>query len=153
MNGGVIPRFHEMKVRELTLTSSAQVERKEAGLSTCSSTSMEHTTSYRFSDSRSDSAGVCIYDSRRSFGSADAWSFAIAILDSEASTPSVLAPRRARLYQEDWNERNKVKMHADEPLTITRPRNLHPEHLIRGIFVSMSCPPPRGLAKPRKVFP
>jgi hypothetical protein len=37
-------------------------------------------------------------DVRRKLGSAEAWSEAIAILEPEASIPTVLAPSRARLW-------------------------------------------------------
>lgn len=95
-----------------TLTSSAQDDRKAAGLSTCSRTSIEHTTSNRFDSLRIASADVWRYVSepldviwleanesrseRR--GSAEACSEAMAIFDSDASIPTVRAPSRARLY-------------------------------------------------------
>lgn len=86
------------------MTSSAQEARKAAGLSTCSTTSMEHTTSNRFGSSRTASADVCLYvrdpleeDSGDRRGSAEAWRDAMAILDSDASMPSVRAPIRAKL--------------------------------------------------------
>ena len=46
---------------EYTFTRLAQTLKKEAGLSTCSTTSMEQTTSKRFGSARRDSAGTCLY--------------------------------------------------------------------------------------------
>ena len=90
-----------------TLRSSAHVDKNAAGLSTCSRTSMEQTISYRFGRDRRVSAGECRYardpcpdeavDSEDNFGSAEEWTDAIAMLDSEASMPKVLAPMRAKL--------------------------------------------------------
>ena len=45
----------------LTFTNWAQAERKAKGLSTCSMTSMEHTTSNRFGSLTSCSAQACRY--------------------------------------------------------------------------------------------
>ena len=94
---------------EQTLTSCAQLSRNPRGLSTCSRTSMEQTTSKEAGprSARRSSTDVCLYVSEpvRAFasfredkaGSADAWSDAIEMFDMEASIPVVRAPRRARL--------------------------------------------------------
>lgn len=46
---------------EYTFTRLAQDFKKVAGLSTCSTTSMEQTTSKRFGSERRDSTGACLY--------------------------------------------------------------------------------------------
>lgn len=94
----------------LTLTSCAQLERNPRGLSTCSRTSIEHTTSNDAgpTSARRSSTEVCLYVSEPrvefmppidvdSAESAEAWSEAIDMLEDEASIPVVCAPRRARL--------------------------------------------------------
>ena len=97
-----------MYVYERTLTSCAQLARKLRGLSTCSKTSIEHTTSKEAGprSARRSSTEVCLYVSEplREFpcalaraGSADACNDAIEIFDKEASIPVVCAPRRAKL--------------------------------------------------------
>lgn len=95
----------------LTLTSSAQVRRKARGLSTCSRTSIEVTTSNCFGPRavRTSSAEVCSYVSARfevgeeldaaklRLGSDDACREAMLTLEAEASMPRVFAPSLARL--------------------------------------------------------
>ena len=91
-----------------TLTNSAHDLKNAAGLSTCSTTSIEHTISNRFGSCTSVSAVVCRNDSapdvdvdaaeRARPGSAAAWRVAMPIFSADASMASVLAPRRARLY-------------------------------------------------------
>ena len=89
----------------LTLTSSAQERRKSAGLSTCSITSIEHTTSKRCGSLTKVSAAVCLYVNepregsagRDKVGSAAECRDAIAMFFSDASIASARAPSRAKL--------------------------------------------------------
>lgn len=104
-----------------TLTNSAQLLRNALGLSTCSITSIEHTTSNCFGPrrARSSSTEVCSYArvpllgravlrslgssdargavERRILGSAEACREAMAMLDWEASMPVVFEPRRVKV--------------------------------------------------------
>ena len=92
-----------------TLTSSAHERRKSAGLSTCSITSIEHTTSYLCGSLIKVSAAVCLYVNepregsvgRDKAGSAAECSDAIAMFFSDASMASVRAPSRAKLYDQN----------------------------------------------------
>jgi hypothetical protein len=80
-----------------TLTSSAHDLRNAAGLSTCSMTSIEQTTSNRFGSCTSVSAKACRKESEARCGSAAAWRVATWMFSAEASMASVFAPRRVRL--------------------------------------------------------
>ena len=82
-----------------TLTNSAHERKNAAGLSTCSTTSIEQTASIRHGSCTSASTDVC-WNARVSArrGSAAAWRDAMWMLSDDASTASVLAPRCARLY-------------------------------------------------------
>lgn len=101
----------------LTLTRSAQVRRNARGLSTCSRTSIEVTTSNCPGPCavRTSSADVCSYvrvplylraaneldaagPVKLRLGSADACRDAMPTLEAEASMPSVFAPSLARLW-------------------------------------------------------
>ena len=129
----------------LTLTISPNDRRNSPGSSTCSSTSIAQTTSNVSPASRSASADVCRYSRdpsslaaglggrenqvRRRLpddiaggegeygrnGSREACRFAMAIFDSEASTPITSPPSRARLYN--------TKRH--ELLLAYSPANIH----------------------------
>lgn len=120
-----------MKQRLLTFTNSAQERRKSAGLSTCSMTSIEQTTSKRWSSSTNCSAVTFRYvsDKGRKDGSFDACTDAIPMFDADASIPSVLAPSLARLCCLLIGQTREHLIH-DEPLTTSRLRIPHPKHSI-----------------------
>lgn len=101
-----------IRIKGRTFTSSASDFRKPAGLSTCSMTSIEHTTSNRCDSCIRSSAEQCLYANEpfrgcvvdgANIGSTAAWTDAIAIFDSEASTPIVRAPDLARDYKPTYD--------------------------------------------------
>ena len=104
-----------------TLTSSAHERRNADGLSTCSMTSIEHTTSNRRGSRTSSSTAPCRktrLDARD--GSAAAWRDATPIFSADASTASVLAPSRARLYYPDMSAKKQQEVAVGHNFTSDR---------------------------------
>jgi hypothetical protein len=96
---------------DVTLTRQAQERKKSAGLSTCSTTSIEVTMSNVLLSSISVSDVVCLYSNGGSTaedrglrkGSCEACADAILIFEEDASIARVLAPIRARVYNTTVN--------------------------------------------------
>ena len=104
-----------------TLTSSAHDRRNADGLSTCSTTSIEQTTSNRRGSRTSSSTAPCRktrLDARDE--SAAAWLDATPIFSADASTASVLAPSRARLYYPDMSAKKQQEVAVGHNFTSDR---------------------------------
>jgi hypothetical protein len=119
-------------------------------LSTCSTTSIEQTTSNRFGSCTSISAGACRKDSVARPGSTAAWRVATLIFSADASMASVFAPRRARLCTrrqynllkvEGWGEGRVWSDGGRGMRKKNSPRTIYPRRIRRPGY---PCPPARG---------